>query len=40
MQRDIATTTDAIDVHIQQHQRTASAMQSLRDLVFPSLMQP
>jgi restriction endonuclease S subunit len=39
-QRDIAATMDSIDVHIQQHRRAASAMQSLRDLVFPSLMQP
>ena len=38
-QRDIAATMDSITVHIEQHQRVASTMQSLRDLVFPSLMQ-
>jgi type I restriction enzyme M protein len=39
VQRDIAATIDSINVHIEQHQRGASTMQSLRDLVFPSLMQ-
>jgi type I restriction enzyme M protein len=39
VQRDIAATMDSINVHIEQHQRGASTMQSLRDLVFPSLMQ-
>ena len=39
VQRDIAVTMDSINVHIQQHQQEASSMQSLRDLVFPSLMQ-
>lgn len=39
VQQDIAAAMDSITVHIEQHQRGASAMQSLRDLVFPSLMQ-
>jgi type I restriction enzyme M protein len=39
VQRAIAATMDSINVHIEQHQRGASTMQSLRDLVFPSLMQ-
>jgi type I restriction enzyme M protein len=37
VQRDIAIMLDTIDVHIEQYQRGASAMQSLRDLIFPSL---
>lgn len=38
VQRYIAATMDSITVHIEQHQRAASTMQSLCDLVFPSLM--
>jgi restriction endonuclease S subunit len=38
VQRDVAATIDSINVHIERHQRGASIMQSLRDLVFPSLM--
>ncbi|MFI6329755.1 N-6 DNA methylase [Micromonospora chersina] len=40
VQRDIAATMDAVDSHIEQRERGASTMQSLRDLVFPSLTQP
>ncbi|WP_430500292.1 N-6 DNA methylase [Micromonospora trifolii] len=40
VQREIAATMGSIDVHIEQYERGASTMQSLRDLVFPSLMQP
>ncbi|MGN9890410.1 N-6 DNA methylase [Micromonospora sp. L31] len=40
VQREIAATMDSIDVHIEQRERSASIMQSLRDLVFPSLMHP
>lgn len=39
VQRGVAGTMDSINVYIEQHQRGASTMQSLRDLVFPSLMQ-
>jgi len=39
VQRDIAAAMDPINVHIEQHEQIASTMQSLRDLVFPSLMQ-
>ena len=38
-QRDIASTMDLIDVHIEQYQRGALTIQSLRDLVFLSLME-
>ncbi|MGH7867993.1 MAG: restriction endonuclease subunit S, partial [Candidatus Dormibacteraceae bacterium] len=38
VQREIAAMMDSINVHIEQHQRGASTMQSLRDLVLPSLM--
>lgn len=38
VQRDIAATIDSINVHSERHQRGASIMQSLRDLVFLSLM--
>lgn len=39
-QRDIAATMDPIDLHIERHQRSISAIQSLRDLVFPLLSRP
>jgi len=38
VQREIAATLNSIDVHIEQYQRGVSAVQSLRSLVFPSLM--
>jgi type I restriction enzyme M protein len=38
LQWEIATTIDTINVNIEQQQRIAAAMQSLRDLVIPSLI--
>jgi type I restriction enzyme M protein len=37
-QRDIASTIGSINAHIEQYQRGASTIQSMQDLVFPSLM--
>ncbi|GAB3970850.1 hypothetical protein GCM10027615_28330 [Plantactinospora veratri] len=38
VQQDLATTMDSIDVHIEQHARAFSMMQSIRDLALPSVM--
>jgi type I restriction enzyme M protein len=40
VQRDVAATMDSINVQTRQYQQLAYTMQSLRDLVFPLLMQP
>jgi type I restriction enzyme M protein len=39
MQQQIVTVMELINTHLEQHQQGASMMQSLRDLVFPTLMQ-
>jgi restriction endonuclease S subunit len=38
VQREIAATMDLVDVHVEQYQYGVSTVQSLRELVFPSLM--
>ena len=39
LQQGIAAMMDSINVHVEQYQRGISTMQSLRDLIFPSLVQ-
>ena len=39
VQLDIAATMNSVNIHIEQHKQAASATQSLRDLIFPTLMQ-
>lgn len=40
LQREIVTTLDSINTQIQQYERGASTMHTLRDLVLPALMNP
>ncbi|MDG6109617.1 N-6 DNA methylase [Dactylosporangium aurantiacum] len=40
VQQEIVDLMDLIDVNLEQHELAVSAIQSFRDLIFPSLMQP